>query len=80
MKHISIDHGQDTNLLQLTTAQLYELEPFLNKLGIRVRDVQYCGGVHVIQAENPYKGWISREDRRIADEEMSPDGLRRYKY
>ena len=80
MKHIDLEYGSGTNLLELTSDQLVELEPFLNALGIKVRTTRYCAGVHVIQAENPYKYWISQNDRRYADAEMSPDELRRYKY
>ena len=80
MKHITAEYDQQTNLLELTFDELAVLEPFLNRIGVRVRTTMYSGSVNVIQADNPYKDWISSEDRVYADKEMSPDRLRCYKY
>ena len=84
MKHITIEYGQEDNLMELTSDELATLEPFLNRLGIRVRTTVYHTengiGIHKIQAENVYKSWISQTDRARADEDMTPDALSRYKW
>lgn len=41
MKHITMKYGQEENLMELTTEELATLEPFLNRLGIRVRTTIY---------------------------------------
>lgn len=83
MKHIAMKYGQESNYMELTTEELTTLEPFLNRLGIRVRTTIYHTengvGIHEIQAENVYKSWISHSERARADEDMTPDALSRYK-
>ena len=84
MKHIAIEYGQESNCLELTTEELATLEPFLNRLGVRVRTTVYHTengvGIHKIQAENVYKSWIGHSERARADEDLTTDALKRYKY
>lgn len=79
MKHITKEYGQSTNLLELTQDEYKALEPFLVALGVRSRATMWMGETVKIQAENPYKEWISREDRSFADEAMSERGMSFYK-
>ena len=78
MKHITMEYGSETNQLKLTFAELNELRPFLEKLGVRCRVTEFYGHDVTIQAENPYKSWIDERQRKIADKEMSEDGIMAY--
>ena len=84
LKHITTRYGQPCNHLELTSEELEELEPFLKELGVRCRTMVYTtkDGVenHVIQAENPYKFYIGKPERKHADECMTERGIRLYKY
>lgn len=74
----------DSHTLELTSDDYYhELEPFLLSLGIksRVCSSECVNGVWMveIQAENPYKFWCRKDDRKNADDEFTPFRLSCYK-
>ena len=85
MKHIKEDHGENTNLLELTDKQYNELRPFLLALGIRSRVTlaytnDYGDKVYVIEAENPFDGIFGDIETRqkIRDTFLSKEAIRAY--
>lgn len=82
MLHISEQYGSPANLLQVSAKELEAVEAFLRGLGVRCRLVSWNvngSGEYIIQAENPYRAWIGAEDRKIADKDMTAEGIARYK-
>ncbi len=59
MKHINERYGQPENLLSLTPEEYKELEPFLKALGVRTRTTRWSHEEVIIQADNPYKWWLT---------------------
>lgn len=80
MKHITEEYGVETNELTLTWEEYKQLEPFLEKLGVRTRTIISDGEQLTIQGENPYKTWAKHPMcKEIADDEMSDFKISCYK-
>lgn len=79
MQHITEEYGQETNLLVMNHDDYYILDKFLRGLGVRIRTTEWHGDTVTIQGDNPYKDWISREDRKLADRDMTDDAVDIYK-
>ena len=78
MERIDTQYGREVNYLRLTKEEMKTLEPFLVKLGVRMRWMSCYQGVFEVQAENPYKCWIGSDERKFADEDMSEKSRERY--
>lgn len=84
MKHVTESYGKPVNDLVLTSNEYFNvLDPFLTSLGIRSRVCSMWSenGQYMvqIQAENPYKGYISGREKGLADAMMTPDAVACYK-
>ena len=79
MKHITEEYGQETNLLVMHHEDYYVLDRFLRGLGVRIRATEWYGDTVTIQGDNPYKIYISREDRKMAERWMTEEEIDRYK-
>lgn len=81
MKHISEQYGNPANLLQCSGEEFEAVSAFLKGLGVRCRVTSWNvggSGELIIQAENPYKGWIRGEDRYFADRAMTEEAIAAY--
>jgi hypothetical protein len=81
MKHISEQYGATANLLQCSGDDFEAISAFLKGLGVRCRVTSWNvggSGEYIIQAENPYKGWIRGEDRYFADRAMTDEAISAY--
>lgn len=81
MKHISEQYGNPANLLQCSGEEFEAVSAFLKGLGVRCRVTSWNvggSGELIIQAENPYKTWISDEDRYFADRAMTNEAIAAY--
>ena len=81
MKHISEQYGNPANLLQCSEEEFETISAFLKGLGVRCRVTSWNvggSGELIIQAENPYKAWISNEDRYFADRDMTNEAIAAY--
>ena len=76
MKHITMEYGQETNLMESSVEEFYVLKCFLEKHGVLIRMCSLCDGIVVWQARNPYQVWanlnasVCPSTKKIADEEM----------
>lgn len=76
MKHITMEYGQETNLIESTLEEFDILKKFLEKHGVLIRKCIMCGDVVTWQAKNPYQIWanLNRNEcpsiKKNADEEI----------
>lgn len=81
MKHISEQYGNPANLLQVSDEEFEAVAEFLKRLGVRCRVTSWNvggSGELIIQAENPYKTWISDKERYFADLAMTNEAIAAY--
>jgi len=60
------------DVLQISNDDFQVLEEYLKQIGVRIRKTMIRDGIAYIQADNPYKTFIGREERPYADEAMTP--------